>query len=1142
MKSILYNSLYPLIAVFVILLSGCRDDLLYYDGEIPEGEGTLSATVTFTPMWYANLEETRTPGNLLNDIRCLSVFVYTSDGNLFRAYSSDSRDPKSKFTYTPGEYTVNQDKDHLDGNEAHTDETSTAKATFTLDNIPFGIYRIYAVANIDNILDNYSEEIQTIDGLKNISLDWKPGSVNENDQMFGYFTPADNMVADGFEAPEPITFVKPMTSIHSWLKRAASKVTVAFNPSGLYQGVTVYIRNVTIRDIPTTCPLGAENRVASENTLFNHLTPPYPKPSLNAESSAVDNSRFEYNSEGLITNQNEHTGSAKTDGYALTNHIREAVPAGAHAANAQSLFFYENNQQPDYDIMTPDQKKRYDKNQQSEGEDAVGKPIRDNVEKDQDGNVIKTDLDLKDRVPLGTYIEVEAYYISSNPKNVGEGAIKYRFMLGKDTHFDYNAQRNYHYKLTLGFNGWANNPDWHIDYELPNPGIEVPPVFRVSYLYHQMSELPIRILGNCTDLVVTITENNWAPYDPNGTDEVPPARVTTTDNTCDKTGAYIFEWNREAYFNNAYRENGKEVPYFGFLALHMPDKTNTTTIDQDYGSAANTALKNYYINNKIGERHFNGVDLGIGTHTNTQYDESWTADDKYTVDKIYNDLGQEIPNEKTLMLPLWTRALSLIRDSGFSGNNPYEGYERKAMVHIHAKFSDGTEVNKDVTVLQVKRIVNPKGVWRASNKTQAFHVTLLEAINANGLSNFKPFTSEGEWMAYIESDNKGTFSLDLDNTDGYKDANGYIHGYTGSTIDFKINFGAAVGADQSECAIVKVLYHGNQCLHKILVRKGYEAPIEMGGKVWSSYSLYQATPTGGQDGVSDTYDAVLTKNPLMLGSMFRRGKQSRGIFVSNNMKADLGPFKAPGSIPFVVGRKNSANTGWMQQTWTEIGYRDDVFTQNYVNSYSWYNRPGRSQGSQSYGLGTFFVGDQKYKVPSYEDFDALTKACEFGFGVIYGSAATEPKRIADEAYGLIDPDNEGLFDDPNGMRGVIAYDKDTGNQIFFPMGRYGTGRRNNYVLTGNDAGELRYGDVQTVLEIGSGNNNLYRPIPYNLKISSGNIYWIDMYKPDVREQYTNMAQRGCLGWDMNYFNFDFNPYTANNWCDACPIKFILIDD
>lgn len=77
------------------------------------------------------------------------------------------------------------------------------------------------------------------------------------------------------------------------------------------------------------------------------------------------------------------------------------------------------------------------------------------------GEVLDRDQ-LKDEVELGTYIEVEAYYDSRAKGNEGKGKIFYRFMLGKDTEFDYDAERNHHYKLTMNFLGNANDVDWHI--------------------------------------------------------------------------------------------------------------------------------------------------------------------------------------------------------------------------------------------------------------------------------------------------------------------------------------------------------------------------------------------------------------------------------------------------------------------------------------------------------------------------------------------------------------------------------------------------------------------------------------------------------------------------------------------------------
>ncbi|MDE6634171.1 MAG: hypothetical protein K2J96_02785, partial [Bacteroidaceae bacterium] len=56
-------------------------------------------------------------------------------------------------------------------------------------------------------------------------------------------------------------------------------------------------------------------------------------------------------------------------------------------------------------------------------------------------------------------------------------------------------------------------------------------------------------------------------------------------------------------------------------------------------------------------------------------------------------------------------------------------------------------------------------------------------------------------------------------------------------------------------------------------------------------------------------------------------------------------------------------------------------------------------------------------------------------------------------------------------------------------------------------------------------NNQYRPIPYNLPYSSGALYWIKQIK--MNGHYEATGYYPCAAWDMNYFNFDFGPYTAN---------------
>lgn len=90
-------------------------------------------------------------------------------------------------------------------------------------------------------------------------------------------------------------------------------------------------------------------------------------------------------------------------------------------------------------------------------------------------------------------------------------------MLGKDVYKDYNAERNHHYKLTLKFNKYANDVDWHIEYEEPEPGIEVPNPYYISYLYNHSMMLPLKIRTGgqkIKQIEARILDNRWGPNEP----------------------------------------------------------------------------------------------------------------------------------------------------------------------------------------------------------------------------------------------------------------------------------------------------------------------------------------------------------------------------------------------------------------------------------------------------------------------------------------------------------------------------------------------------------------------------------------------------------------------------------------------------
>lgn len=1117
-KKIIYRILTAFSVIFFI--SSCADErYLMENGSIGEGEAVVSAEFIFKN--FSPALDTRTPGNALNGIENLYIFVYTTDGILFKrpfVYSkNDLNIDKNSYVPSDGEGVDDTISDGSLKDDAKTEKASV-KSGFSL---PFGKYHIYAAANIRGeyaaALSDPEGVVKTEDGLKSYQVSWNGTTTSDNDQMFGYFMVLHDDAtfpskSKGF-GPETVVINKPNMRISAWMRRLASKVTVAYDASGLNEGVWVYIKNVTVHDIAAKCYLGKDNDPNQPDMVLNRRTGNDNQPGVSYTPS-VPNTRITYPgtpSENIY----DKTQSGLELYKGLVTPSGTPIILGSHTSTSDALFFYENMQGNFKD--DPD----YDKRQQGTGQDQVG----DNIREEKDGN------DYKDRVPLGTYVEVEAYYISINPENPTQGSIKYRFMLGKDIFYDYDVERNYHYKLTLGFKGWANQPDWHIDYDIPDPNLEVPPVYRVSYLYQQKSSLPVKISQNCKSLRVDIIENNWAPSDPNNL-EFPAATISSAPNT------YQFTWNRAA-FNSFYSTlttvEGISVPvntarpWLGFLALNMPYAQDVaelpvtvpekTPANPDTGQPANywsfkdrlngqVALEKFY-DASYGQgsqaySEFKGTDLEIGDETKHPGDcplNSWS------VVPVDDGTGK---NNKIVMVPLWTRAKTMIEGSGFSGNNPYEYFVRKATLKITAVYDMG-ENTKDktlteyVTVLQEPRIVNPKAIWRKGGSgASKFHVVLMTTLNSNAQSDYSPLRSDGQWTASVEMGTNVTLSTSETTLGEEKD--GKIYGITGSEVDFNINI------DGDGCAIVNVLYHNNNCTHKIFVNQGYEGTVSLGGNQWSNYTLESATASG----TTNVYDAVETSNPMILGSLFRRGRITEGILETNNNRENFGPFKNPGT----TGTFNL--TGGGRKTWDALGCE--------------------GSNDNPAPMGTFRIKGVDYKVPELDDFNKLKANCEFALGVLYGDGATETSDKFATATGYWSGDQ-----DPNkGVRCVIAYDakNGTGHQVVFPLGKDGFGRRKqSYYNNPSNVvanGTLMYSDVWSVLSGSTTeSNNTFRPVPYNLKIVPGIVLWLN-----------NRVANGFLGdvnpgptmsWDINYFNYDFNSFDNGenqNYRDACAIKLI----
>ncbi len=1011
--------------LMIVTVTSCQDDFM--NGEtIGEGEARVSVTLDFKPMSSA-LTRTRTAGDALKDISSLHVLLYDKDKNLIKNWKIDG-------------YTVSdENRNDSDAENGSSAETSTKRATFELpEEIGFGKYYMYAVANIPDLLTNstYSEAIQTVDGLKNIPLTWDSEDVANNGQMIGFFTKSSEPALSA--ADESLIVNEKSVKLHAWLRRAASKVTVAFDGSKLKEGVFIYLQSVQIKDIPSQCYLGKENNVGKEGYT---LAVPENGPDM------IDGEIITY-----------HEGDKAEDfeyGEGCADHrVTVGSPHfGSHDETAPALYFYENMQGAGDNMP--------DKRQDADGNGSLDHP----------GLPDDATYRLKDDVPYGTYIEVHAHYISNNSERLGNGHIIYRFMLGQDVKKDYNAKRNCHYKLTLKFKNFANEADWHIEYEEPEPGVMTPEPYYISYLYNHSMMYPIKVNtgGRKIEYIkAEILENNWAPYNASS----------------------------DIYYTGA--PNGVAAPWNGFLSLH---KTTETVLYPDEITNNETYYKK---DPKRGEREYKNFILPINKTSEEFTTDGSHPDDKYRVEKHPTET-----NTYNIYIPMYTRAKQMISTTGYTGNNPYVAYQRKARVKITTKLEGLNEVfTNEVPIYQVRRVVNPKGIYRSLKNNKSFHV-VLKRLPGEDQQMFKTFQSEGPWKAYVvkETNGKGiTLSVTDSKTTELKDDPEYgkaIYGKTGSVIDFNVNFEqSSDNPSDNRYAIIRVEYHNYTCQHLIFVRQG-DKPDDLvtGGVKW--YAMNMKTTS------------ELASNPLDEGSLFKFGKWNHPIDALSN-KNPREPWIKVTPEDFKIypedGFTNAATGDKM--VWT------DIIHSNTTDGF------GNPQMANA-------------RVATGADFWELRNSyIEQGYGVLYGDDATETADDIVEAYGYDYEHNKS----GRGMRGCFAYNSETGKNLFFPIGASGYGhRKQSYTPT--------WGDPETlngVLRYASGRTQLYpspveRPLFYDIYKRPGAIYWLNA---EIPQNHFTPTDGVSLGWDINYFSFDFNFISKDNLIrsggsDACFVRCVV---
>lgn len=1079
-----------LLSVPLFFLSGCYDDTFddYRNPDgYPEGNVSVRMSMDFEPFASNSLGTRSKPGDSLDELEGLCVLAYDIDGNLMEGF--------------PVEITKDDHKLHAelvdreDGDAANdpSAEDKTWHATFTMQ-VPYGRYYLYGVANLgrhnaDGSLatttfqelsegGRYHSHLQKREDFLNIQTEWDEDNILNNGEMLGYFT-------DGKESKSPSTGLqtnnktidvnRPGMELHTWLRRSASKVTIDFDGSALDSKVTIYVRRATIHDIPKTCVLGLPNTPVSESQIYSYKNNDY-RPDDTSKGDHIDYStESDYKKWPAITRVNPQIMD------------ENGKPKSFHGYTSEAMFLYEN--------------------MQYEGE--TDKDINKEQQAGADGFVIGAD-EMKDNMPYGSYIEVEAFYERKLYNNeTTKGKLIYRFMLGKDIIKNFEVERNYHFKLTMRPRGYGNDVDWHIEY-MAESGFDYKDPYYVSYLYNHDSTMRFRYdapEGFVVDSIQSvIVGNNWWP-DEAGND-IYAANEANTQNPNRSENQYTDADNidRIKYLGN------------GFLSLRATDETiikvDMTSDFKSIGAAQYGTERMAWMNDNYFyafeptatdngkdwvKKHKTGL---IDRSRRTYYFNESKSDPTNKGREAYE--VKKMPDGAYMFnLPMYTRAKNLVKASGFTGNNPYEGHTRTAYVRATVFMHKGSQTKTDsqlLRVIQVPRITNPKGIYRRSGNNENFEVILTERDGDNGVD-FEKLTSDGPWMAEVIGD------ANFINLNGRATIKG-----TGGEVKFNVRFNKMNRDDNVRNAVIRIRYHNYSCVHLIFVRQGYSSQaIVRNGKQWHTNNLvYDGVDANGLD-------------PRDEGSLFKFGNLTQPIDAHCNVYTNVGGIGMYQDYdklgPTSTGRYDIANANLSYSagslTWSEIDDIDD------------------------FGNGGFAESSGVAEMKDYEDLYRNSNV-EQGFGVLYADGATTTQMTVPLVYGYsrYDPDNER---DKKGMLGVFVYywdrenvlDEYTAKNIFFPIGRAGYGHRKHGETLG--AGTLKYACSnrrKTFDWPATG------PLFYDLARRKGAIYYA-RYIDQNRLNVDGQEEGDAIGLDINFFSFDFNLISKSNvghGRDACFVR------
>lgn len=1122
----LSNIFYTIATMMLVVLTGCADDLDLGPNGYGNGTARVKVVLDYMPVVLSEITTSRAisdstwaatqapPGNGFDiteatkgDVN-LKLFVYNTTEEVDNALVKVIDIDPANMTIANPVRTGDQADEESDTSTKTSDPT-TGQITTTID-LEYGRYYIYAVAYAGDIT---AKDAPNVNALRSVKRNWVNNNYKANREMFGVVTNQGES-RPSLEENRAVIVNRPSVELHSWLRRLVSKVTISFDGSGLRENVFVYLRRATVHNIANHCRLGVANDTEEIKTKDDVLT----NFEGNVESEGGDQDLHPKNSAHYIQYFNRNSEHPTATGDWAMHLYWPSVSAGNpkfaeedHAHDAKSLTFYENMQ----GVKAKPGKKQI-----------VDDPLSGTLEFYE-----------KDDVKLGTYIEVEAYYVSGAENNITEGKIFYRFMLGKNDIDDFNAQRNHHFKLTLRLRGNANEYDWHVDYKEDVPTIQVSSPFYVSYLPNQSGHMNFKIntgtSWELTELKSEIVASSWLPQESGVTaDEY--AHYTSNYGNADNNVAIKYKPDgiTEVEYkdiNPHYGDDGKEIliqrdkfygttkKYLSFLSLvPVPyhsimgkatgaDREGEQNKVGDFLNSLNFDNRTYEIpeSSKFGEFtkqcDYTGK-KGDGNDTYQLYAD--ISAESYSDEYNYNHILDAYGNHTySYNVPIYTNAKVLASGSTYSGYNPFVSSERHAYVKLSATVrkigsDERRTIEQIVKVIQVPRLTNPLAIWRKHNNKDPFKVTLMRQNSR--LSDFTPVISNGSWTADIyrayPDNNNPWFKLEVtEGSNATKDAYGVIHGKSGSKVEFKYDPSSTCEETEIRAGVIRITYHNDNCVHYVYVRQGYAAAqIVSNGANWSCFNLYDSKN--------------LCASPLSIGSYFKGGNLSLGIKESNN-----------DSYGFDEALDSVVCTDGKNYTWSTIKSKQNIYLDDVIFNNS-------------------DLGISGYSFPTYSNYEKLMAGCVSRFGIAYDDNSTGVATDIDDARGFTDYNNNGTADQNEavgatkknfGVRCALVANKDFGRNLIFPLSSLGYGRRRQ-----SSSGQLHYGGLTKPWP-----NTTHRPFVYVNYRCFGAIYW-----------YSNVNNNRA-GWDINYSDLNFESYNyevittsgkheANTDTDALPIKLL----